>query len=162
MYSMGLEVEFFTKEPLILLDEHIYLKSIIGYDGIGPIVKEIRTPPVYSESKEDCIIRSFILVNRYMKFCESNYNAEFVKEKIFEKIRFTAGIHISIGGDFIEQNNVLLRLFLIGILNESMPNLVSRAFKVGSFRFHKNRIEFRLLSSRSNLNKIMKTCLVIL
>lgn len=168
MYSIGLEIEFFTEEPLMMLPEvntYSPLKSVVGYDGIGPLVKEIRLPPVYRTDKIVGILAAFVFAQEYINLCKREYQSLFqpsISLDGYEGINPTAGIHISVGGDFLKVKGLLFRLFLIGLLNENPIRLIRRITRVGTFRKHKERIEFRLLSSRDNLNNILKTAVLVL
>lgn len=169
-YSMGFEIEFCIPNRR---DEEKYINSLrgdpltssFGYDGIGGIVKEYRSPVFCGESKEE-VARSLINNMNLAVNTIHDYGGK-LKPYILSRYGiFPLGIHISFGGDFYRSRwkfeyEMKYRIGIGYELYKRTPKRIERIF-IEKVRMHEDqeRWEYRGFPSSNSSIIIVKKLLL--
>lgn len=157
VYSMGYEIEFSipNKENDLAYIRKCKrsLKDTFGFDGRSPFIKEYRSPVFSGENHREVIYR-LVSDLRSILYKIDSLGGEIKPLKLKNGSLRTFGVHISFGGDFLNDD-----IFNIvkACIKRFHPSLNYRYFIIDKWRNHSERIEYRGYSScNKDLNTIQK------
>lgn len=136
MKTIGFEIEYYIPNDKLLDYSILYTnpnKDNYGFDQENLLIAEYRSP-VFNSSKE--IWDNFCTIFDSLKKYDTQYNST----KKIARLKLYYGIHIS----FDNYSKLKLILLYLSIYFWRFPLLsIIRLFKVGIFRKHSERLEFR-------------------
>lgn len=145
-YTCGFEVEFFIQDPVNAASydrrvEH-YLDDRWGFDGRSSIVKEYRSDVYADKSRKEVVYNLLYHLNTVLTEI-GILGGELKPFKIVNRKVYTAGIHLSFGGNFLGSERWLTEQLdkFLGYKN-GIRRLVVEKIRKDPVRF-----EYRLFSS---------------